>query len=184
MPGENSRRILVFIRPVRRRRKSKRRRVKEDGTRWRLEGKERKRTTAFAEPKYPSFVSSSGVGRERSLSLAPPFLSVLSAEPPIIIIFYHNICFSHILFYVNGRCQPPFARLVLASFSRWFPLRMHGLGELLAFCLEFKKFFRRTPRPCPLPFPSSSASPSPRSSRSRPLPFPGLPFSTPPTPVP
>lgn len=39
--------------------------------------------------------SSPGVGR---LSLRVPSLA-----PPIIIIFYHNICFSHILFYVNGR---------------------------------------------------------------------------------
>ena len=64
----------------------------------------------------------------------------------LIIIFYHNICFSHILFYVNGRralLPPP-------------PPRMHGLGELLAFCLKFKKFppfFRERARCCRLPTP-------------------------------
>ena len=118
--------------------------------------------------------SSPGVGRVLPLSLSlslslclshslPLFLfpSVLSARPPIIIIFYHNICFSHILFYVNGRCLPPSTRLVLAPFSRWFPLRMHGLGELLAFCLEFKKFFRRSRPPAPRLL---RATPAPRLS--------------------
>lgn len=43
--------------------------------------------------------------------------------------------------------QPPFH-------PRQPSLRMHGLGELLAFCLEFKKFFR-------LPL-SSRPDPGPR----------------------
>ena len=134
------------------------------------EGRERERRHSRSQSIRRS-ASSSGVGRSPSLSLSLstsiypspsspllplPVLSVLSARPPIIIIFYHNICFSHILFYVNGRCLPPPTRSpVLAPFSRWFPLRMHGLGELLAFCLEFKKFFRRSrPRA-----PSSSPAP-------------------------
>lgn len=47
-------------------------------------------------------------------------------------------------------------------------LRMHGLGELLAFCLEFKKFFRLpsyrlvSPRPV-----HPSPSPNPRHDSSR-----------------
>lgn len=91
--------------------------------------------------------SSPGVGR-LSLRAAP-----LPRSPPIIIIFYHNICFSHILFYVNGRSlllpappaslSPPLAAPPISS--RRPSLRMHGLGELLAFCLEFKKFFHLSP---------------------------------------
>lgn len=124
--------------------------------------------------------SSPGVGR---LPLRGPSLA-----PPIIIIFYHNICFSHILFYVNGRSlllpAPPvplslFLSLFFSLFlylpppsrpprsppisSRRPSLRMHGLRELLAFCLEFKKFFHLSllPRPAALR-PDLPPSPSPR----------------------
>lgn len=114
------------------------------GKEWseRYKGGRREKTT---EAKYPSFCFVPG-------GWVP--LRVPSLAPPIIIIFYHNICFSHILFYVNGRSlllpAPPLC--LSLSPSPLFPLqppipsrrpslRMHGLGELLAFCLEFKKFF-------------------------------------------
>lgn len=58
------------------------------------------------EAKYPSFCFVLG-GWVLSLCAfpfpLPPLLPRPLARSSIIIIFYHNICFSHILFYVNGR---------------------------------------------------------------------------------
>ena len=142
MPGENSERILVFIRAGRngeREGARERKRERERGggrrkrTRREREEEEEERGSGEKEndgirgakvsvvPLRPQGLGARPLSLSLSLSLSSSFLSVLSARPPIIIIFYHNICFSHILFYVNGRCLPPSTRLVLAPFSRWVP---------------------------------------------------------------
>lgn len=122
MPGENSGRILVFIRERREGTKREkesdaRETAKKSATRGSLRGDGRRQKTT--EAKYPSFCF---VPRGWALSLRTATPTFPSPHAPscslssIIIIFYHNICFSHILFYVNGRSLP------LPAPSTSFPL--------------------------------------------------------------
>jgi len=124
MPGENSGRILVFIRE------------KGEGGRGRGRGRGRERKSRESREKERDDGQGRRVEAENDggeVSIVPPRPRGLGALPyaplppvlplpsrhrppsvfrlarslsPIIIIFYHNICFSHILFYVNGRSLP------------------------------------------------------------------------------
>lgn len=133
-----------------------------------VEGRKRRRRSIHRS------ASSPGVGR---LFLRVPSLSLLLLLLFFITIFaFPTFCF---MLMVAPCCYPLHQPLSL-SFSlprspwslplppipsRRPSLRMHGLGELLAFCLEFKKFFHPPPPPSPTAS-SRRVAPRPPSRRT------------------
>jgi len=172
--GRNSGRILVFIRKWERKRRRVRERERErgeqrEGERTRkVEKKSEARGTRERERENDGGEVSIVLLRPRGLGASPsvsPRSLLLLLLFFIIIFAFPTFCF---MLMVAPCCYPlhqppPSLSLFLSLFLPLSPLqppipsrrpllRMHGLGELLAFCLEFKKFFHLPlpPRPVAL----------------------------------